>query len=44
MLRTWAVYQRSRAVAIGLAIWTVVTWVPNMTSLGIFLKSLRCTF
>ncbi|EKM51112.1 uncharacterized protein PHACADRAFT_213014 [Phanerochaete carnosa HHB-10118-sp] len=41
MLRTWAVYERRRAVAIGLVIWTIVTWVPNMTSLGIFLKSLR---
>lgn len=43
MLRTWAVYERRRAVAVGLAVWTVVTWVPNMTSLGIFLDSLRCT-
>lgn len=41
MLRTWAVYERRRAVAVGLAVWTVVTWVPNMTSLGIFLDSLR---
>ncbi|GJE93506.1 hypothetical protein PsYK624_096650 [Phanerochaete sordida] len=41
MIRTWAVYQQRRAIAIGLAIWTIVTWVPNMASLGIFLKSLR---
>lgn len=43
MLRTWAVYERRRAVAVCLVVWTVVTWVPNMTSLGIFLDSLRCT-
>ncbi|GJE95932.1 hypothetical protein PsYK624_121240 [Phanerochaete sordida] len=41
MLRTWAVYERARAVAIGLIVWTAVTWVPSMASLGIFLNSLR---
>ncbi|GJE95937.1 hypothetical protein PsYK624_121290 [Phanerochaete sordida] len=41
MLRTWAVFEQRRSVAIFLVVWTVVTWAPNMTSLGIFLKSLR---
>ncbi|KAL5480477.1 hypothetical protein ACEPAI_1747 [Sanghuangporus weigelae] len=41
MLRTWAVYEQRRAIAIGLVIWTILTWVPNMVSLGIFLDSLR---
>ncbi|KAL5521993.1 hypothetical protein ACEPAF_1849 [Sanghuangporus sanghuang] len=41
MLRTWAVFEQRRAIAIGLVIWTILTWVPNMASLGIFLDSLR---
>ncbi|EJD00317.1 uncharacterized protein FOMMEDRAFT_91350, partial [Fomitiporia mediterranea MF3/22] len=41
MLRTWAVYEQRRAIAIGLVIWTIITWVPNMASLGIFLNSLE---
>lgn len=42
MLRTWAVYGRTRVVAIALIAWTVVAWAPIMASLGIFLSSLRC--
>ena len=42
MMRTWAVYEQRRAIAIGLVVWTILTWVPNMVSLGIFLDSLRC--
>ncbi|EKM51109.1 uncharacterized protein PHACADRAFT_213010 [Phanerochaete carnosa HHB-10118-sp] len=41
MLRTWAVYERRRSVGIGLGVWTVATWVPNLATVGIFLQSLQ---
>ncbi|KAH8094770.1 hypothetical protein DFH11DRAFT_1694663 [Phellopilus nigrolimitatus] len=43
ILRTWAVWERHRTIGIGLFVWTVVTWAPIMTSMGIFLNSLECT-
>lgn len=44
MLRTWAVYERSRRVAIFLIVWAVLTWTPMTAILIVFLSSLRCKY
>ncbi|GJE95934.1 hypothetical protein PsYK624_121260 [Phanerochaete sordida] len=41
MLRTWAVYERSRRVVIFLIVWAVLTWTPMTAILIVFLSSLR---
>ncbi|KAH8119853.1 hypothetical protein DFH11DRAFT_1739165, partial [Phellopilus nigrolimitatus] len=41
LLRTWAVWERSRSIGIGLSIWTAALWISNMVCLGIFLKSVK---
>ena len=42
MLRTWAVWDRDRRVAIGLAIWFTIIVVPIFVIMGLFCDSLSC--
>lgn len=42
--RTWAIYERSRKVGIGLCIWFVLFWVPQFVITGIFLDSVVCKY
>ncbi|KAL5526393.1 hypothetical protein ACEPAF_8116 [Sanghuangporus sanghuang] len=42
-LRTWAVWDRSRVIGAGLAIWYTITFVPIFTIMGLFLKSMTFT-
>ncbi|KAL5486190.1 hypothetical protein ACEPAI_7235 [Sanghuangporus weigelae] len=42
-LRTWAVWDRSRVIGAGLAIWYIITFVSIFTIMGLFLKSLTFT-
>ncbi|KIP07082.1 hypothetical protein PHLGIDRAFT_432425 [Phlebiopsis gigantea 11061_1 CR5-6] len=41
LLRTWAVYERRRIVALGLSAWALVIWIPMGVCLGLFLCSIK---
>ncbi|KAL5486189.1 hypothetical protein ACEPAI_7234 [Sanghuangporus weigelae] len=41
--RTWAIYERSQKMGIGLCIWFLAFWVPQFVITGIFLNSVVYT-
>ncbi|KAH8111212.1 hypothetical protein DFH11DRAFT_1616026 [Phellopilus nigrolimitatus] len=41
VLRTWAVWERSRAIGIGLAIWFIVIWGTNLAITDMFMNTMK---